>query len=44
LEALLTEVIDAARQARDAETQAAVSEDAAREARLDLLAATGRFP
>jgi outer membrane protein TolC len=38
------EVIDAARQARDAETQAAVSEDAAREARLDLLAATGRFP
>jgi outer membrane protein TolC len=38
------EVIDAARQARDAETQAAVAEDAAREARLDLLAATGRFP
>jgi outer membrane protein TolC len=38
------EVIDAERQARDAETQAAIAEDAAREARLDLLAASGRFP
>jgi outer membrane protein TolC len=38
------EVIDAERQARDAETQAAIAEDAAREARLDLLAAAGRFP
>jgi outer membrane protein TolC len=38
------DVIDAERRARDAETQAAVAEDAAREARLDLLAATGRFP
>ena len=38
------EVIDAERQARDAETQAAVAEDAARQARLDLLAASGRFP
>jgi len=38
------EVIDAERQARDAETQAAIAEDASREARLDLLAASGRFP
>jgi outer membrane protein TolC len=38
------EVIDAERQARDADTQAAIAEDAAREARLDLLAAAGRFP
>jgi outer membrane protein TolC len=38
------EVIDAERQARDAETQAAVAEDASRQARLDLLAASGRFP
>ena len=38
------EVIDAERQARDAETQAAIAEDAARQARLDLLAASGRFP
>jgi len=38
------EVIDAERQARDAETQEAIAEDAAREARLDLLAASGRFP
>jgi outer membrane protein TolC len=38
------EVIDAERRARDAETQAAIAEDAAREARLDLLAAAGRFP
>ena len=38
------EVIDAERRARDAETQAALAEYAAREARLDLLLATGRFP
>jgi outer membrane protein TolC len=38
------EVIDAERQARDAETQAAIAEDEARQARLDLLAASGRFP
>jgi outer membrane protein TolC len=38
------EVIDAERQARDADTQAAIAEDAAREARLDLLAAAGLFP
>lgn len=38
------EVIDAERRARDAETAVAVAEDAARQARLDLLAASGRFP
>ncbi len=38
------EVIDAQRQARDAETAAAIAEDAVRRARLDLLVATGRFP
>jgi outer membrane protein TolC len=38
------EVIDAERTARDAETAVAVAEDSARQARLDLLAATGRFP
>jgi outer membrane protein TolC len=38
------EVIDAERSARDAEDQAAIAEDAARQARLDLLAASGRFP
>jgi outer membrane protein TolC len=38
------EVIDAERSARDAETDAAVAEDTARQARLDLLAAAGRFP
>jgi outer membrane protein TolC len=38
------EVIDAERRARDAETAAAVAEDGARQARVDLLAATGRFP
>jgi len=38
------EVIDAERQARDAETQAAIAADGSREARLDLLAASGRFP
>jgi outer membrane protein TolC len=38
------EVIDAQRNAVDAEIAAAVAEDAARQARLDLLDATGRFP
>ena len=38
------EVIDAERTARDAELAVAVAEDGAREARVDLLAATGRFP
>lgn len=38
------DVTDAERRARDAETQAAVAEDASRQARLDLLAAAGRFP
>jgi outer membrane protein TolC len=38
------EVIDAQRRARDAETTAAIAEDAVRRARLDLLVATGRFP
>ncbi|MCC7009620.1 MAG: TolC family protein [Acidobacteria bacterium] len=38
------EVIDAQRSARDAETTAAIAEDALRRARLDLLVAVGRFP
>jgi outer membrane protein TolC len=38
------EVIDAERTARDAETAVVVAEDGARQARLDLLSATGRFP
>jgi outer membrane protein TolC len=38
------EVIDAQRRARDAETAAAVAEDALRRARLELLVAAGRFP
>jgi outer membrane protein TolC len=38
------EVIDAERRARDAATAAALAEDAARQARLDLLLASGRFP
>ena len=38
------EVIDAQRQARDAETAAAIAEDAVRRARFELLVATGRFP
>ncbi|HEY3818025.1 MAG TPA: TolC family protein [Polyangiaceae bacterium] len=38
------EVIDAERTARDAETAVAVAEDGARQARVDLLAATGRLP
>jgi outer membrane protein len=38
------EVIDAERRARDASVQSALADDAARQARLDLLAAAGRFP
>jgi outer membrane protein TolC len=38
------EVIDAQRSARDAESAAAIAEDALRRARLDLLTALGRFP
>lgn len=38
------EVIDAERQALDADTAAAVAEDTARQARLDLLAASGGYP
>jgi len=38
------EVVDAERRARDAAIEAAVAEDLARQARLDLLAAAGRFP
>jgi outer membrane protein TolC len=38
------EVVDAERRAHDADTTAAIAEDTARQARLDLLAASGRFP
>ena len=38
------EVIDAERSARDADTAVATAEDTLRRARLDLLAAAGRFP
>jgi outer membrane protein len=38
------EVIDAERRARDADSSAVLAEDASRQARLDLLVATGRFP
>lgn len=38
------EVVDAERRTRDAETAAVIAEDSARQARLDLLAAAGRFP
>lgn len=38
------EVLDAARQARDADTAGAEAEDLSRQARLDLLVASGRFP
>lgn len=38
------EVIDAERRARDAQVQAVLAEDAARQARLDLLLASGSFP
>ena len=38
------ELIDAQREARDAETAVAIAAHAVRRARLELLAATGRFP
>jgi outer membrane protein TolC len=38
------EVIDASRESRAADTAAAQAEDLARQARLDLLSASGRFP
>ena len=38
------ELIDAERRARDAASQVALAEDSARQARLDLLLATGVFP
>jgi outer membrane protein TolC len=38
------EVIDAERRSRDAQVQAVLAEDAARQVRLDLLVAAGRFP
>jgi outer membrane protein len=38
------DVTDAQRRFRDAETVAAVAEDAARQARIDLLSGAGRFP
>ncbi len=38
------EVVDAERRARDADTSALSAEDASRQARIDLLAASGRFP
>lgn len=38
------DVVDAERGARDADLAAVIAEDAARQSRLDLLAATGRFP
>jgi outer membrane protein len=38
------ELVDAERRARDAASTAAFAEDAARQARLDLLLASGRFP
>ncbi len=38
------DVVDAERRAHDADTAAAIVEDGARQARLDLLAAMGRFP
>ena len=38
------ELIDAERHARDADTQAALAEDTARQARLELLVASGHFP
>jgi outer membrane protein TolC len=38
------EVVDAARTARDADVAALSAEDTARQARIDLLSASGRFP
>jgi len=36
--------VDAERRSRDAEVAALVAEDGARQARIDLLSASGRFP
>jgi len=38
------EVVDAERRSRDADVAALVAEDTARQARIDLLSASGRFP
>jgi outer membrane protein TolC len=38
------DVLDAERRALDSDTAAAIAEDSARQARLDLLYASGRFP
>jgi len=38
------DVVDAEQRARDADTAAVQAEDAVRQSRLDLLAATGHFP
>jgi outer membrane protein TolC len=38
------EVVDAQRQALDADLQVLVNEDNARQARIDVLSASGRFP
>jgi outer membrane protein TolC len=38
------EVVDAEQRARNADTAALVAEDSARQARIDLLSASGRFP
>lgn len=38
------EVVDAERRSRDADTAVALAEDASRQARLEVLAASGRFP
>jgi outer membrane protein TolC len=38
------EVVDAEQRARNADTAALVAEDAARQARIDLLSASGKFP
>jgi outer membrane protein TolC len=38
------EVVDAERRARDADAAALIAEDTARQARIDLLSASGRFP
>jgi outer membrane protein TolC len=38
------DVLDAERRFRDAQTAAATAEDSSRQSRIDLLAATGRFP
>lgn len=38
------EVVDAERRSHEADTAAAIAEDASRQARVDLLAACGRFP